>query len=333
MAVKGLLKFQSTQPSCGKSGFEPTHPFLSSWTYVRGSLELWRGTKQAGMAVKRKGFAVDARRLLVLVGLVVVALVALPAAADAKTVEFRGVVSGSPYGASNGYMAVPVLYSKQTLRYQRLKSPVGLLMVKRQLKVKLPNGAPKIVPVNLRTGDRFKGKVVMKSIYQRTFYPRVQFSQVTVYFRSKELSTAELNAAIQKLQGDVARLTTWLAQLTNYTTSNFADVRAQIAELRASLNALRTDLDALKASLAGIQKQIDDLAKKLQDQIDALKGQLNGVVGQLQGVLTAITNLQSSLTSLTARVAALEATVGQLVNDIGLLSGQGGTLTSTLNNI
>jgi len=219
------------------------------------------------------------RRLLALFAIAIVSLVALPAVADAKprkahkseTVEFRGVVSGSPYGASNGYMAVPVLYSKQTLRNYRLKSPVGLLMVRRTLKVKLPNGAPKILPVNMRTGDRFKGWLTMKSIYQRTFYPRVTFKKVTVYFRSKELSTAELNAAIQKLQGDVARLTTWLGQLSNYTSANFADVRAQIADLRNALASLRSDLDALKSSLAGIQKQLDDLAAKLQAQIDALE--------------------------------------------------------------
>src|SRR3954447_18586032 len=132
------------------------------------------------MAVERKGFSMDARRLLILIAVVAIALVALPAAASAKTLEFRGVVSGSPYGASNGYMAVPVLYSKQTLRNFRLKSPVGLLMVKRTLSVQLPNGAPKIQPINMRTGDRFKGKLDMKSIYTRTFYPRVTFKQVTV---------------------------------------------------------------------------------------------------------------------------------------------------------
>src|SRR3954464_10469284 len=114
------------------------------------------------MAVEGKGFSMDARRLLTMFTLTLVALVAVPAVADAKTVEFRGVVSGSPYGASNGYMAVPVLYSKQTARNVGLKSPVGLLVVKRRLSVKLPNGAPRIIPVNLRAGDRFKGKVAMK---------------------------------------------------------------------------------------------------------------------------------------------------------------------------
>src|SRR3954452_20212564 len=147
-----------------------------AWTYVRGCLALQRGTTPIGMAVTGKGFNMDSRRLLALFAVSIVSLFAVPAAASAKTVEFRGVVSGSPYGASNGYMAVPVLYSKQTLRNFRLKSPVGLMMVKKKLAVKMPNGAPKIVPVNMRSGDRFKGDLVMKTIYQRTFYPRVNFT-------------------------------------------------------------------------------------------------------------------------------------------------------------
>src|SRR4051794_11745407 len=148
------------------------------------------------MAVEEKGFSMDARRLLTCFAVTIVALIAVPAAASASSVELRGVVSGSPYGASNGYMAVPVLYSKQTARNVGLKSPVGLLVYKRTGKVKLPNGGGYTVPVNLRNGDRFKGNAVVTALAKRVFYPRITFSKVTVYFRSKELSTAELNAMI-----------------------------------------------------------------------------------------------------------------------------------------
>src|SRR3954471_1370672 len=116
---------------------------------------------------------------------------ALPTVADAKTVAMRGVVSGSPYGASSGQMAIPVLFSKQTARLTGLKSPVGVIIVKRTQKVKLPNGAGYTVPVNLRTGDRFKGMGEVGSVQRRVFYPRVVFPQAIVYFRSKELSLSE----------------------------------------------------------------------------------------------------------------------------------------------
>ena len=46
----------------------------------------------------------------------VAGLAAMPAIAGAQSVPMRGVVSGSPYGASSGQMAVPVLFSKMTAR-------------------------------------------------------------------------------------------------------------------------------------------------------------------------------------------------------------------------
>src|SRR5262245_22411724 len=84
------------------------------------------------------------------------AAAALPAVAQAGTMPMRGVVSGSPYGAAAGQMAIPVLFSRQTARNAGLKSPVGVIIMKGTQKVKLPGGATTI-PANLRTGDRFKG--------------------------------------------------------------------------------------------------------------------------------------------------------------------------------
>src|SRR3954471_5806652 len=261
------------------------------------------------MAVKEKGFSMDARRLIGLIAVVAVALIAVPATASAKTVEFRGVVSGSPYGASNGYMAVPVLYSKQTARNVGLKSPVGLLVVKRKLSVKLPNGAPRILPVNLRSGDRFKGKVPMKSIYTKSFYPRITFSAVTVYFRSKELSTAELNELIKKVRKDLDSLTNFVGKLTNYTTANFAAVRADIADLRAQLDALRSSLNGLTASLAGLQAQLDAVNKLLTDKLNALTDDVNNVKAQLQSLLTRVSALEAGLGILTTTVNNLSSTL------------------------
>src|SRR5213076_866888 len=136
----------------------------------------------------------------------VAGLAAVPSVASAGTVPMRGVVSGSPYGASGGQMAVPVLFSKQTARAAGLKSPVGVIILKRTQKVKLP-GAGSTLPVNLRTGDRFKGTGVVDSLQQRVFYPRIVFPKAVVYFRSKELSLAELSAAIDALRNALANLT------------------------------------------------------------------------------------------------------------------------------
>jgi hypothetical protein len=176
----------------------------------------------------------------------------------------RGVVSGSPYGASAGQMAIPVLFSKMTVSNTGLKSPVGVIIVNRTQKVKLPNGAGSTIPVNLRTGDRFKGSGVVGSLQQKTFYPRVVFPQAVVYFRSKELSLSELSVAVASLKQALADLTTQLSTLKTNTIKAFNDVYTQLADLKKQLAALAA------LQLPDFQSQIDALNKKLNDLIASL---------------------------------------------------------------
>jgi hypothetical protein len=192
------------------------------------------------------------------------ATAAVPTAANAATVPMRGVVSGSPYGASGGQMAIPVLFSKMTVRNTGLKSPVGVIIVKRTQKVKLPSGAGNTLPVNLRTGDRFKGNGVVGSLQQKTFYPRVVFEQAAVYFRSKELSLAELSLAVEALRKSLSDLQAQLDSLKAASIKAFQDVYAQLADLRKQLAALAA------LQVPDFQAQIDALNKKLNDLIAGL---------------------------------------------------------------
>jgi hypothetical protein len=191
------------------------------------------------------------------------AIAALPTVANAATVPMRGVVSGSPYGASGGQMAIPVLFSKVTASKAGLKSPVGVIIVGRNQKVQLPGGGTTI-PINLRTGDRFKGTGIVGSLQRKVFYPRVVFPTAIVYFRSKELSLSELSLAVESLRKSLADLTTQLDTLKGATAKAFQDVYAQLSDLRKQLAALA----ALK--LPDFQSQIDALNKKLTDLIASL---------------------------------------------------------------
>jgi uncharacterized coiled-coil protein SlyX len=297
------------------------------------------------MAVEGKGFSMDARRLLTLFAFTLVAIAAVPGVASAKTVEFRGVVSGSPYGASNGYMAVPVLFSKQTAQRNHLKSPVGLLVVKRALRVALPSGTPAILPVNLRAGDRFKGKVAMKSAYTQSFYPRITFSSVNVYFRSKELSLAEVSAALDTLRKAVANLQSQLAALTNGTANAFQDIYAQLDALKKALAALQA------ASVPNLQPQIDALNKRLDDLIASLPDftkfalasdlpdfslfALKSDLGQYLKISDLTTQLNSNtvIQTLQGTVSTLQGTVSTLQGTVSTLQGNVTTLTTRLNNV
>jgi hypothetical protein len=194
----------------------------------------------------------------------VVAFAAVPSIASAQTPQLRGVVSGSPYGASGGTMAIPVLFSKMTVRSTGLKSPVGVIILKRTQRVKLPDGGVSL-PVNLRTGDRFKGVGEVSGVNQRTFYPRIPLTKnAVVYFRSKEMSLAELTAAVQALQDVFTKLKAQLDNLQSASLKAFQDLYAQLADLKKTL-----------AGLQGIQ------APDFQAQIDALNKRLNDLIASL----------------------------------------------------
>jgi uncharacterized coiled-coil protein SlyX len=292
------------------------------------------------MAVKAKGFSMDARRLVALVAVVAVALLAVPAAASAKTVEFRGVVSGSPYGASNGYMAVPVLFSKQTARNVGLKSPVGLLVVKRTRRVSLPGGAARILPVGMRTGDRFKGTVPMRSTYTQSFYPRITFSSVSVYFRSKELSLAEMSAAIEAMRKALADLQNQLNALKASSIKAFEDVYAQLADLRQALAALQAlSVPDFQAQIDALTKRLDDLIAGLPDFSQfALLSQLPDLTGYLKltdlttalGGNSVITTLQTQVSDLTDQVTDLTADLATVCSAVENASV---TLPAPLNTV
>lgn len=256
-----------------------------------------------------------------------------PSGASAGAVPMRGVVSGSPYGASNGQMAVPVLFSKMTARDTRLKSPVGVIILKRTQRVRLPKGTA--LPVELRTGDRFKGVGEVGSLQRRVFYPRVVFSKTNVYFRSKELSLAELSAAIDALRRSLADLQKQVNILHGATAKALQDVYAQLADLRKQLAALQAlNVPNLQSQIDALNKRLDDLIASLPDFSKfALINQLPDLTGYVK--LTDLTALLSGYATkgyVDGQVAALQAQITTLSNQVSGLTGRLDTVCSAIKN-
>ena len=234
-----------------------------------------------------------------------VAFAAVPSIAGAATPQLRGVVSGSPYGASGGSMAVPVLFSKMTVRSAGLKSPVGVIILGRTQKVALPGGGTSL-PVNLRTGDRFKGYGPVSATNKRTFYPRVPLtSKPQIYFRSKEMSLAELTAATEALRRAVADLQGQLVALQKYTYAGFQDLYTQLADIKKALAGLKIPAGV---DLTSIQSQIDALSKKVDDLIAGLPD------FSKFALLTDLTQY-ATLTDLSAAIAGLQTQINALPTD------------------
>jgi uncharacterized coiled-coil protein SlyX len=245
----------------------------------------------------------------------------------------RGVVSGSPYGASAGQMAVPVLFSKQTARDAGLRSPVGVIIVKRTAKVKLPGGGT-TSPVNLRTGDRFKGVGEVNALQRKVFYARIPFSKPSVYFRSKELSLAEISAAIDALRNALLGLQADLNAFKGATIAAFQSLLNQIADLQKQLAALQAvKLPDFQAQLDALNKRLNDLVASLPDFGKfALLSQLPDLTGYAK--LTDVTNMiGAAIAGLNLAQYAQASVVATLQTTVGTLQTQVTTLTSRLNAV
>ena len=276
------------------------------------------------------------RTRLATAAVAVVAFAAIPSVASASAPQLRGVVSGSPYGASGGTMAIPVLFSKMTVRNTGLKSPVGVIILKRTQLVKLPGGATSL-PVNLRTGDRFKGTGVVSSVNKRTFYPRVPMSKdAQVYFRSKEMSLGELTAAVDALRQALADLNNKVIALQKYTFAGFQLLLGEIDALKKQLAALKIP------DLSGLQSQIDDLKTQLNGVIDSLKdyAKLTDVDQKIADAIAGLSllttndvtnNVKSILNTLDFDTTQLATFVGDTINT--LLNDPASTLRTTIDGL
>jgi polyhydroxyalkanoate synthesis regulator phasin len=268
------------------------------------------------------------RGAAVAVAVALVALAAVPAVASAATPQLRGVVSGSPYGASNNTMAVPILFSKMTVRAARLKSPVGVVILKRTQKVTLPGGGW-LLPVNLRAGDRIKGSATVSASNRRSYYPSLPLTKkAAVYFRSKEMSAAELTAAVDALRKALADLAAQVNALRSGSIKAFQDLYAQLADLRKALAALSVPVAG--ADLTSIQSQIDALNKKLNDLAAGLPDFSQfALISQLPD-LSQYVKLSDLSTLLGSNITTLQGQVSTLQGQVSTLQGQVQTLTTKL---
>src|SRR4051812_7204617 len=132
------LKHHSTQAPCGISALGSPLPILFRWTYVRGSFRMTEGTSRTTRRFPKPSEArMLTRTRIVAAAAAMAAVAAAPVSASADTPQLRGVVSGSPYGASNNSMAGPVLFLEMTGGSGGPKSPGGGILLQRPPKGEL----------------------------------------------------------------------------------------------------------------------------------------------------------------------------------------------------
>ncbi|HWC28011.1 MAG TPA: hypothetical protein VG474_15580, partial [Solirubrobacteraceae bacterium] len=265
-----------------------------------------------------------------------VLLLALPATAaeakspkrGAKTVQLKGTVVGSPYVASPSKSAVPVLITKQSAKRAGLASPVGVVIVPRRRLVATPEG--RVLPGQLRLGDRWKGRTRISRSTRKAVYTRIAMKRIDVYRRSKTLSTEELESIVAQTRRDLASLQARVRDLSSQTALGLSSLRADVAGLRADLAALRIDLNALKAQVAALNAALESVRSELAARIDALDGDLAGLHATLSGLLARTQTVENRLDAVEASLAGMLQALAGLQTDLLNLGGTVSNLAGDL---
>ena len=269
-------------------------------------------------------------RLLPVLASTLVALAAGAGVAQAaSTVKVKGQVVGTPY-ASGSKTAIPVLLTQGSVKKARLKSPLGVAIVPRSKRVRIPGGTSR--PGSLRIGDSFRGSTRASKTARSAVYPRLTVKGLSVTKRSKTLSLDELSKLVTALRSDLNKLSANVSGLTSFTLSNFAAVRADIAGIRSALAALRADVDALKGQFTSLSASLATLQSTLEGAIGDLAN-LGPLSTQLTTALADIASLQSTVGSLLTRMTSAESAIATLTATLGSLGTTVGGLTTSLASI
>lgn len=234
-------------------------------------------------------------------------------ATPAHAATLKGQVIGTPYVADSARTAVPVLFSKESAKKAKLKSPLGLVIVPRRKSIPAPGGA--VLPARLRLGDRFTASAPVGKDAKSAAYPRVTLKQVSVIKRAKQLSNAELEELLTQTRKEVARLTQTVTGLGTTVQQALQAVDAKILGLGTAVSGLVANLDGVKTTVGALTGSLAAAAADLRSRIDLVRADLQPQVTALLGDVTSLTIAVGSCAtplSVLGRICAMETAFGAL---------------------
>lgn len=260
--------------------------------------------------------------------IVLTALLSAAAASPAGAATLKGQVVGSPYLADSARTAVPVLFSKQSARAAHLRSPLGVAVVPRRRALAAAGGT--VLPGRLRLGDRFTARASVSKGARGAVYPTLTLTGMKVTKRAKQLSTAELEELVRQAQKDLKALGTTVTNLAGATRAGLAAVNARVDGLVADIARLTGDLTATKSSVTSLTAALAAAQQSLQANIDQVRADLQPQITAVSdGVAQLVTQLGACNVpgSVLGRICGIESLLG------GLNTSQLSSLTTTVNSI
>ncbi len=260
--------------------------------------------------------------------LALLSALAFAGTASAATATLKGQVVGTPYLADSARTAVPVLFSKESAKRARLKSPLGVAVVPRRTPIATKSGS--VLPGRLRVGDRFTAKAKISRSAKEAVYPTLSLSTLNVTKRATQLSTAELEEVIKQAQKDIKSLGGTVTSLATSTKTALGLLTGRVDGLTTGLTALTSDLTLVKSSVTGLTSALETAKTNLLAGIDKVRSDLQPQITEVaDGVTALVTQLGDCNTanSVLGRICGIEALLG------GLDTGQVTNLTTRVNNV
>src|ERR671919_275943 len=280
--------------------------------------------------------------------IVVALLAALPAAAQARTFKIEGVVTGPP-AARGGAVTVPFKVTPRVGRALNLGTRNVSVRLGRRASLRLSgagaSGASRLLPSELRAGDRLKG---VTSLSRRArmrlrwhFRPSLKLKRArvirpaprplapphgTVGPRTLPLPgfsgiPGPPGTPLGQIAAHLATQASALAARADEAGPLAQKIEAQrlqqdpletgIEDVTTALGLLRTALDQL--GLVALRDQVDALRARVEDLKDQI-GPIDSTLGELDGALSKVRGAAEKLVpavgNISAQVAAIQQTAG-----------------------
>jgi uncharacterized protein YoxC len=275
------------------------------------------------------------------------ALVAIPASAQARDFQIDGRVTGPP-AVKRGAVVVPIVVTKRVGR--ALAFGTTRISVRFRRSERLPlggsgaRGASRLLPSALRVGDRLKGVTSLSNRARlRLRYrlkPTLKLKRARV-IRSAPRRRAPLSGLggpgpfglpggalppgpsaptpIDQLVAGLQAQTTTLAARVGETGSFPAEVEArdlQLDALKTGIENVTKAFDSLETALKGLEGQVDQAA------LDELLAEVEALTLRVKALETGIGPIDSALSELRGAISKLDSAVEKLAPTVTSLASQ-----------
>jgi hypothetical protein len=261
-------------------------------------------------------------------------LVAVPAAAEAKNYKLDGRVKGAPT-AKGRTVSVPVQLTRAAGNKLRLGTRNVRVSIKRRARLRLSGsdaqGASRLAATGLRAGDRLKGITSLSRKARKrmryTAVPKLKLKRGRVIRNARRLAppggSPPPAAAPRTFEQALAEMPARVTAL-NAKVGEFGTLPQQIEMQKLTLEGLATGLESVTLAFETLTTNVEGRP----DQGGAVLLQVEGLVLRIEGLEGSTTAVEESLSLLEGGIGTIGGALEQLTVMAPLLASQAALIRS-----